>query len=310
MYAVGFATRQLPLEVGDSHNSSMGSSGSCSSFGRSSNSTYSNTPGGTSSGGCTLLQHAQSGCYQLLHAVAVSQLQKASVADGDPLAHLESRQRWWTRQQLLSRRYVVPRMLLQAAPLLDSAVLGPNDPLVPLQQQQRVQLMHSSLKKVCRSRIQLDNLCRTAPRKYVQLADPAGAAQHERIAAQRVYKILRLPAAEQQQQDGGQRQQQQQQQQQPWLIDAAEASSLLLAPPMPPDCLLSPGVWWAWQQQLMGMDTCDACGRHYKPDQVRGATLAAGEVSTLRVMHADRQQSDAPPLPLCSGAAVQHSLST
>jgi hypothetical protein len=39
---------------------------------------------------------------------------------------------------------------------------------------------------------------------------------------------------------------------------------------VPTQCLLGPDVWWAWQQQLMGMDLCDECNKRYRPDQVGG----------------------------------------
>ena len=224
------------------------------------------------------------------------------------------------RGELLSKLYVVPGLLAAAAPLLDSVALGPSDPLVPLQQQQRVKLICSSLGRGCIKRSQAVGFGVTAARLYVQLGDPAGAARHESRTVQRLRHVLERPTAEQweehqeqrgesqqqQQQQGGQQvvkqqqerkqrqhkhhsatkqeqqvqeeeqqstAQQQQQQQQQWSIDAREASALLLAPPVPYECLLSPEVWWAWQQQLMGMDMCDECNKWYRPDQVGGSTF-------------------------------------
>ena len=243
-----------------------------------------------SDAGCMPL--ALPGAYQLLYSTALHQMVWKSLTPKSGVRSLQGNieKIFSDRSELLSKLYVVPGVLATAAPLLDSVVLGPNDPLVPLQQQQqRVQLMHSSLGRGCVRRSQAKGVSRTAAKVYLQLGDPAGAARHESRTVQRLHQVLHLPTADQQeeqqqqqqhgkneqQQHRGQQQEVQQernhhQQQQQWCIDADEASALLLAPPVPPECLLGPEVWWAWQQQLMGMDLCDECKRWYRPDQVTG----------------------------------------
>jgi hypothetical protein len=279
LYAVGFATRQL---TGTSK-------------------LLKDSPGQLNLGNSFAHRAAQ----QLLHDTAASMV-TTPILTGilqDPTAGTNLNLAT-VLPDVVSQLFVVPGVLPEGEPLLQMAVTGPSDPLVPLQQQRELRHVRCVPPSVGGCRCNVKAFARMLnekayARSFVRLGCPQLWQQYQREMWSQLQPQQQQDSSdsdsqessEQQQQDPQSQQQQQQQgsegeRQQQWqqmwererqrerrrrrrgasvLKLSDDTSKLMLLDPVPAECLLDPEVWWAWHEELTGLDSCDICGKELDP---------------------------------------------
>ena len=150
-------------------------------------------------------------------------------------------------RDFISAQFVVPGVLPQAMPLLHQAIAGPRDPFVCLQQQHGAGHKPRSV-----DRRYMVHMLQEGARAYVQLARPDEAQHLQAQIQQQLQQRDRTGA------DEGATSPDQVCHQQ---VGVSDAAALMLVAPVPAECLQGPQGWWAWHQQLMGLDKCDVCDK-------------------------------------------------
>lgn len=300
LYAVGFATRQL---TGTSKLPKDG-------------------PGALSLGNSCAHRAAR----QLLHDTAASMVATAILTGGtlqDPEPGTNSKLATLL-PDVISKLYVVPGVLAEGEPLLQLAVTGPTDPLVPLQQQRELLLVpciHGNTGgRRCNEKA-TDRMLyeKIWARNFMRLGCPEQWQQYQReLGAQLQHQQQQQDSSDadkiqdsSEQQEGARTQQQQasegeQQRQREWERErerrwrhrasvvrlSDDVSQLMLVDPVPAECLLGPEVWWAWHEELTGLNSCDICGKEVN------AEVRTVDPAYLQVCFAEAR------LPFCQGAAA------
>jgi len=153
-------------------------------------------------------------------------------------------------QPLIVEEFIVPGVVPRFLPLLTAAASGPQDPLVPLQQQRGAGSSSRSTKSHGRFFVKRFVLGLSA-RVVSRLGTPEEWQAHQDVVAAEC--------------TSGNHQAGQQ------ARRVLDMSALMLADPLFEDGLQGPDCWWQWHQELLLLRCCDVCTQ-----------LIAGKVSLLR----------------------------